>query len=199
MDRYSRLIAFLKVLLPLAALALLSTLFLLSRGIDLDATIPFAEQEIADRTRDQQVTQPFFSGLTNNGGEVIVTATTASPAVGDKPAGAENLSAQIRTTEGTVITMTSETGSLQGPLDLATFTGNVVLETSSGYRVETQKLTASLAGTRAESPGQISGSGPPGTFTAGEMELFSKNGEQALHTLFKGGVKLIYEPKQSER
>ena len=43
MDRYSRMIAFLKVLLPLMALALLSTLFLLSQNTEPMASIPFAE------------------------------------------------------------------------------------------------------------------------------------------------------------
>ena len=45
MDRYSRMVAIFKVLLPLAALAILSTLFLLSRTIDPTTTIPFADQD----------------------------------------------------------------------------------------------------------------------------------------------------------
>ena len=58
MDRYSRMVTFLKVLLPLAALALLSTLFLISRGINTKATIPFAAHEIEERMRGQQITAP---------------------------------------------------------------------------------------------------------------------------------------------
>jgi lipopolysaccharide export system protein LptC len=199
MDRYSRLIAFLKVLLPLAALALLSTLFLISRGIDLDATIPFAEQEIADRTRDQQVTQPYYAGVTDNGGEIIVTASVASPGIGDKPAQARNLSAQIRTQSGVTITMQAATGMLEGQTDKATFTGDVVLETSSGYRVESQEIEADLEGVWGRSPGAISGRGPPGLFTAGEMEMRTETETGEVHTLFKSGVKLVYDPKQVER
>jgi lipopolysaccharide export system protein LptC len=60
LDRYSRTIAFLKVLLPLTALAILATLFLLSRSEDTVATIPFAEDDVSSRTRDQQVTRPFL-------------------------------------------------------------------------------------------------------------------------------------------
>ena len=199
MDRYSRLIAFLKVLLPLAALALLSTLFLLSRGIDLDATLPFAEQEIAERTQGQQVTQPFFSGLTNNGGEIVVTASVANPAIGDKPAQAQNLTAQIKTPDGVTISMSALTGSLASPLDLATFTGSVIIETSTGYRLKTEELSTSLKGVNGQAPSHITGTGPPGNFTAGQMEMYTKEENQSVHTLFKNGVKLIYDPKQSER
>ena len=66
-DRYTRLISWLKVLFPLAALGLLSTLFLLSRAIDPGQAIPFAEKEVQDRLRDQQITGPFFTGATSEG------------------------------------------------------------------------------------------------------------------------------------
>ncbi|MEO0504251.1 MAG: hypothetical protein AAFZ14_13070, partial [Pseudomonadota bacterium] len=70
MDRYSRFVAWLKVLLPLAALALLSTLFLLSRNTDPIAAVPFADDELLDRVRDEQITGPFFSGTTTDGDRV---------------------------------------------------------------------------------------------------------------------------------
>ena len=79
MDRYSRTVAYLKVLLPLTALALLSTLFLISRGIDTEAVIPFAQKDIEERMRGQQLTAPFFSGTTSGGDEIMVTASTARP------------------------------------------------------------------------------------------------------------------------
>ena len=54
MDRYSRMIVWLKVLLPLMALALLSTLFLLSRNVDPLASIPFAQAEIDERLKEKK-------------------------------------------------------------------------------------------------------------------------------------------------
>ncbi len=45
-DRYSRMVALLKVSLPLIALGILSTLFLVSRAVDPPMTIPFADSEV---------------------------------------------------------------------------------------------------------------------------------------------------------
>ena len=58
-DRHSRVVSWLKVLFPLIALALLSTLFLLSRAIEPQAVIPFADNEVQERLRDQHITGPF--------------------------------------------------------------------------------------------------------------------------------------------
>lgn len=197
MDLYSRFVRYLKILLPLAALALLSTLFLLSRNMDLDATIPFSEQEIADRLRGQQVTQPFFTGVTDNDGQITVTASVASPQSDGRPAQATNLRAKVTTLEGVVITMQASTGTLERGTDLATFLGDVVIETSSGYLLETEELQAALSGLTGEAPGTLVGSGPPGRFQAGSMELFTKNDGVDVHTLFKNGVKLLYDPKEN--
>ncbi|MFK7752581.1 MAG: hypothetical protein AB8B51_08530 [Sedimentitalea sp.] len=199
MDLYSRMIAFFKVLLPLAALAILATLFLLSRSIDPTATIPFAQADMADRMRDQQVTAPFFSGTTPNGDEIIFTATLARPGGPNVPAEAQDVSARITMADGAQITLDSDTGSVNIADDIATFAGDVRLATSAGYVVRTEILNAAISGVQGNAPETISGTGPIGTFTAGQMEMEAKNGSGSVHLLFKGGVKLVYDPKQSER
>ena len=61
---YSRLIAWLKILFPLGALVLLSTIFLLSRSPDPIAVIPLLEEGVgSDET--EQVGRPFFAGTTD--------------------------------------------------------------------------------------------------------------------------------------
>ena len=62
---HSRVVGWLKILLPLAALALLSTLFLFSRGSDPTANLPFSEtelNEIARQPLSAVVRQPFQHG-----------------------------------------------------------------------------------------------------------------------------------------
>ena len=73
-DRYSKMVGWLKVLLPLIALGILSTLFLLSRVVDPEAVVPFADKEIQDRLRDQQVTGPVYSGVTADGDQLSFSA-----------------------------------------------------------------------------------------------------------------------------
>lgn len=199
MDLYSRMVALFKVLLPLAALALLSTVFLLSRSTDPTATIPFAEQEMADRMRDQQVTAPYFSGTTSKGDEIMVTASIARPGGPNSPAEATDLSAQITMVDGVHLTLRSDTGSVAIDTDIATFEGNVIITTTTGYVVLTDTLHTALSGITANTPGQIEGTGPLGDFTAGNMQIDTKTEGGPVHMLFKNGVKLIYDPKKPER
>lgn len=199
MDLYSRLIAFLKVLLPLAALGILATLFLLSRTTGPIATIPFADKDIADRMRDQQITAPFFSGTTSKGEEIIVTASVVRPGGPDTPAEAVDLNGRITLADGQRITLESKTGKFDLPDDMATFSGNVKIATSTELLVLTDVLNTALSGVYGNTPGQVEGSGPFGDFTAGQMEMTAKKDGGPVHMLFKNGVKLIYDPKQSER
>jgi len=199
MDLYSRMVALFKVLLPLAALIILSTVFLLSRSVDPTATIPFAEQDMADRMRDQQVTAPFFSGTTSKGDEIMVTASIARPGGPNSPAEATDLEAEITMVDGMRMTLRSDTGSVAVDKDIATFEGRVKITTTTGYVVRTDTLHTALSGITANTPGQINGTGPLGDFVAGNMQIDTKTEGGPVHMLFKNGVKLIYTPKSSER
>ena len=199
MDRYSRLVTLFKVLLPLTALALLSTMFLLSRTSEPEATIPFAEEDVANRVRNQQVTGPFFSGVTPDGDEVLFTAEAATPVGQNKAGSARNLKARVTTVDGLVFDLRSERGTFWPPDDTATFLGEVVLETSNGYTLRTQTISTRIKTIAANAPGAITGNGPLGSFTAGGMILTSHSDTGDIHMLFNNGVKLIYRPKPSER
>ncbi len=197
MDLYSRFVALFKVLLPLAALAILATLFLLSRGTDFTA-IPFAEKDIAERTRGQQVTAPFFSGVTPAGEEIMFRAALVRPGGKDTPAEATDLSARITLADGARITLKSQTGSFDLQQDMAHFDGDVRITTSSGYIVTTDRLETALSGVEAHTPGPVAGTGPVGDFTAGRMTIGTKTPGGPVHMLFNHGVKMIYDPKNPD-
>lgn len=199
MDSYSRMVAILKVILPLAALGLLSTVFLLSRNLNPTATIPFAEHEIAERLRDKLITAPVFSSTTSHGDEISVTASQASPGGSGQPATAIDLRASIVSPDGLRITLRSERGTLDFIDNHATFDGAVRIETTTGYVLETEKLHTALDNIDANSPGQVTGTAPIGHITAGNMTIRSENDDGTVHMLFNNGVRLIYTPKQPER
>lgn len=199
MDRYSRTVAFLKVLLPLTALAILATLFLLSRSEDQIATIPFTDDDVSVRTRDQQVTKPFFSGTTKKGEEIIVTADSARPGNDAKPGDADNLSARLKLTGGEVITLRSDTGTLGQGGETVNFLGNVRIVSATGMVILTERMDTALNGIQGHAPGTVNATGVMGELTAGSMEFSAKSGDGDVHMLFKNGVKLVYDPKQSER
>jgi len=199
MDRYSRMVTYLKVLLPLAALGLLSTLFLISRGANTEATIPFAAHEIEERMRGQQITAPFFSGTTSQGDEITVTASIARPGGPTSPAVATDLVAVISTADGGRLTLSSDTGTVQLESDIASFSGNVEIASAAGMLVTTDLLNATISGLSADSPGPVLATGPIGTINAGTMLLRTKTQGGPMHMLFNNGVKLVYDPRKSER
>ncbi|MEX0279624.1 MAG: hypothetical protein AB3N13_00390 [Arenibacterium sp.] len=199
MDLYSRMVALFKVLLPLAALGILATLFLFSRGVELNTAIPFAQNEISDRLRNQQITGPFFSGTMSNGDEIIFEATNARPGGAGEPASANNVMARLKTAGGAEMNLLANLASLDTDAELARFSGDVVLTTSTGIEIRTETLNASLDSIAGGAPGEIIGTSPFGEITAGEMQFDSKNGDGPLHVLFKSGVKLVYLPKNVEK
>lgn len=196
---HSRLVAWLKILLPLAALALLSTLFLLSRNIDPTTTIPFAEIDLEERARDEQITAPEFAGATEDGDLITFHADTAKPdpEVASR-AMAENLRARILLGSGTVITFTAQSGTIDQRADRAELTGDVIIDSTTGYTVRSDKLISGMREIHAESPGPIEGEGPPGQFSAGRMLLTRAEGEAGAQLLFTNGVKLVYDPTETK-
>lgn len=200
MDSYSRRVKYLKVLLPLAALAILSTLFLLSQSVNPNQTIPFSDAEIAERIRDQQITAPRFAGTTASGDEVFLSATKAIPGGSGSPGEAENLHGEIRMARGGVITFESERGWINVPDDAAFFRGGVTVVTDTGYQLVTDRLTTAVHRIEVIAPSPVSGTSPMGELEAGAMHLSAPGTDASeAHLVFTEGVKLLYDPKTNER
>ncbi|WP_299608522.1 hypothetical protein [uncultured Tateyamaria sp.] len=197
MDGYSKLVAWLKVLLPLAALGLLSTLFLLSRNIDPVASIPFAETEIQERLQGQQVTAPFFSGTSTSGDRISVSAGTMATAGGQNNA-ATDLAAHIDLSNGTRVVLFSDRGEFDMTAGASSLEGNVVITTSTGYKLNSEELLTDFDQMSVESPGPVTGTGLSGNLEAGQMRLEKTEDGENTHLIFTNGVKLIYRPEELE-
>ena len=78
-DSYSAFVTWVKTLLPIAALGLLSTIFLFSGKVDVTQSLPYAEHNVANIIREQRITRPYFAGVSNNGTEITLSAAYASP------------------------------------------------------------------------------------------------------------------------
>jgi len=194
-DRYSRTVALLKVAFPLAALALLSTLFLVARAMNTETVIPFADKEIQDRLRDQQITGPFFSGTTQDGDQMSFSADkliTLRDAVGTNRA--EGVTAQMQTAQGATFQLQADVVELDIADGAALMTGDVSVVTSTGYLVNTARLTSLISTLDLTAPETVDAKGPLGTFTAGTMRVFSPKDVSGTQMIFSGGVKLVYLP-----
>lgn len=193
---YSSVIAWLKIILPLIALGLLSTVFLLSREADPTSAIPFSDTGIEDRASRQEITSPYFTGTTRDGATLTISAKTARPDIeNDGTAYAEGISAHMVMTSGAELDLVAENAQvsdLENTLDLV---GSVKIDSSTGYHLVTQKLTTSLSEVSGETDGEVSGDGPVGRFTAGKMQIRTDPETGDVHLVFTDGIKLIYEPQ----
>jgi len=200
MDSYSRRVAFLKITLPLAALGILSTLFLLFRCGAPNATIPFSDAEIAERVRDQQITAPRYAGSTDRGDDVFLEATKAVPGKAGGPGQAQDLRGEIRLAGGGTVTFQADRGQVNVPDDSATFEGQVTITTDTGYTLTTDLLTTAIRRVDATAPGPVAGTGPLGRLNAGTMHLWAPDSDaNQTHLRFTDGVKVVYHPKEDER
>lgn len=194
-DRYSRMVGWLKVILPLAALVLLSTVFLLSETQEVRQDLPFADVQPGEDGLSERVLRPTFAGATEDGDLIAFVAETARP-VGEGLGAvqAEEVRARIDLTTGGTISFRSDTALMAEPRGQAVLEGGVVIVSSTGYEVETEKLTAGIDRLYAETAGEVQGSGPPGRFVAGRMVLQAADGGGDVRMHFTDGVKLVYLP-----
>lgn len=194
-DLHSRMVGWLKVALPLTALALLSTLFLLSDRIDPTDAIPYAEVDVEDLANDPRMSAPAYAGTTEDGAGITLSAASVRPAAGDRGASAEGVAAQVETPDGQKIDIAAAAAALDqaaGRLDL---TGGVTLETALGYRLETAGITAALDRTEVASTAPVTVKAPMGDIRAEGFTLTQDPADPGAYLLvFKGGVRLLYQP-----
>lgn len=199
-DGYSRLVAFLKVVLPLIALAILSTLFLVSNVIDPSEKIPFADIDVEELAREQKIGGPSYSGVSKSGAAYTVTAESATPNFGDdKGMAAHDIKAMIETKSGTFIDFTAPDGNFAEKTDQAVMTGGVRIVTSTGYDITSEVVHSKLDMSELETDSVVNAIGPFGNFTAGKMVITqqsAKGTERDYLMVFTEGVNLIYIPQQ---
>lgn len=189
------MIAWLKILLPLAALALLSTTFLLSRDADPASKVPITGSTDPDGVLREQVTDPYFAGTTNSGGSLTMIASSARPVPGSDEVEAETLDATIVLKDGSEIVLKAPRANLSDKRDDAQLTGGVSIYSSTGYTLTTDSLNAMLSRVEVESLGRVEGAGPAGQLTAGRMRITSGETGDDVQLLFTDGVTMIYDPK----
>lgn len=195
-DRYSRLVLWLKVGLPLIALAILSTLFFVAETLDPEAAIPYAEVDVERILREQGVTKPTFGGVTSDGVAVSLSAESVRPGAEDRNRlTGTTLVADLDLPDGGHIDIESPVGIVDATGQLAILQGGARLESSTGYVVETDSISASMKDASVVAESTITATGPAGDLTAGRMELTRNDGQEAAYRLvFKDGVRLLYTP-----
>lgn len=190
---HSRIVTFLKVTLPLVALAVLSSLFLFSRGIDPEDAIPYADVDIADRLAEPRMTGAGFSTMTADGTSLTLGADEAVP--GEDGAVARGLSGAMETPDGARTEISAKTVTVDNASGLMKLADGVELRNSTGLTVTAAGFDIATDRTWAESVGAVQATGPMGEVQAGGMRLDKDAATGAYLLVFNKGVRLLYQPK----
>ena len=194
-DRHTRVVGWLKVVLPLTALAILSTLFLVARRIDPEAALPYAEVDVEVLAREPRMTAPTYAGTTEDGSALTLSADEARPASEGSPAQAAGLRLDLATPDGGRTELLAADARMDDTAREVVLSGGVALTTSTGYRLETAEIAAKLDRTGLESRAPVRATGPAGEITADGMSLSQDNRTPGDYVLvFKGSVRLVYQP-----
>lgn len=194
-DIHSRLIGWLKIALPLLALAILSTLFLVARTVNPEDAIPYADVDVEDRLREPRMTAPTYAGLTQDGAALTVTADEARPATEASSASATSLTAVLETPDGARNELVAAAGQIDEQARKVVLSGGVTVTSSVGWSVQSAEMTAAMDVTDIQTPTAVTASGPAGKVTAKGMQLTYNPASPGQYLLvFNGDVKLIYQP-----
>jgi lipopolysaccharide export system protein LptC len=193
-DGYSALVAWLKTLLPIVALGLLSTIFLFSGKVDVTQSLPYAEHNIAEIIREQRITQPYFTGIASNGTEIALSAAYASPQVENAHIlEITDLSVVLRSTSDRMVQVTAGRGALDSARQTAQISTDVHIAALPDFWVITEALDMNFNQGFISAKGGFQGVTALGAITAREMHLQMTADDQQI--VFLNDVRLVYSPK----
>ena len=189
----SRVVAWLRVLLPLAALGLLATLFMWSGRPDPESVIPYTEGGADLLAGPPRMTAPTWAGVTEDGARVSLSAASATPR-SDAGAHAEAMRLDWAGPEGTEARATAPQAAMEG--DRIRLDGGVSVVLSSGWALEAARLTAARDRAEVVAEGGVAVEAPFGQLTADAARLHRPGdgaaGGEVLD--FTGRVRLLYQP-----
>lgn len=195
---YSRLVGYLKVALPLLAVALFSTVFLFQTGDEIEGGISFSSDD-RDTMRDGlAVHNPKFSGVNLRGDRFFLEAAKATPDSGEpEEVVLVELSGRTDYKDGFSVYLKAARGIVRLPEQLLELSGGLHISTSDGFEGLANGGTAGLDTGSFISDGPVTLDGPMGRLEAGAMRLDpapeGATKENQVFT-FENGVTLTLTP-----
>lgn len=193
--RYSRWVRGMKVALPLGALALMAAIFFGARDRG-DLNDLFTAEELATLGAGLKLDNPRFAGVTGRGESFTVRADWALPDSAmplvialEKPRG------EIALADGRKLTGTASTGQILRLERQLILEGSVVLDTSDGYHLETERLELDMESKAVHAPGPVSGAGPNGAIESGSLRVEAAGKAGGPDKIwFENRVRLVFSP-----
>jgi lipopolysaccharide export system protein LptC len=193
---HSRVVAVLKIALPLIAVGMLAGLFVLQPENERGGEIVFSEADIEALGQGMQISNPTFNGVTRNADRFSFSADLVVP----DTAPPENVtvtspSGTIAFAGGTDVAVSSQSGHLDLSAQLLTLSGEVEIDTSQGWHVSMNRLDVDLLTGRIDGGDDVASTGPLGRIDAGRLSVDPPEPEtQARLFTFSNGVRVVYDP-----
>jgi lipopolysaccharide export system protein LptC len=197
---YSRVVAILKVGLPLVALGMLSALFLIQTDDRLGPGIRFTEGDMDALGSGLRISNPTFTGTTRGEDSFSFTAELVVPdAAPPTRASITAPTGELALSGGPVVALRAATGELDIEAQELALAGEVRIETSDGFEIAAERVTLDLRAGRLEAGGEggVATEGPLGRIDSGTLGIAPAGPEAAgepRRFSFGGGVRVLYDP-----
>lgn len=193
---YSRIVAVLKVALPLIALGMLSALFLIQTDDRLGGELVFSRADLAALGSGLRVTDATFSGTTASQDRFqFVAATVVPDAAPPTRAEIRELSGTIDLTDGRSVTVVASRGDLEIATQRLQLTGAIDIESSDGYRMRTETMHIDLRAGTLDAGEPVRTEGPRGRIESTTLRITPAASDgDARRFLFGNGVRVLYDP-----
>lgn len=186
--------------LPLGAVVLMSTIFLVSVTVDPNRAVVLSGLDPAEITREPRIGGARFAAVGESGTALNIVAVTLRSGIDPQQGGPLDLildapRGEVTFATGGSATFQAEHGRLDQISDTVVLTGAVELQTSTGYRMTLTSLQSDLGGEEVTGTGPVAGVGPAGQIAAQSVTLRATTPESGAYVLaFVGDVRLLYIP-----
>ncbi|MBL1435793.1 MAG: hypothetical protein COB08_006290 [Rhodobacteraceae bacterium] len=189
---YSRMVAWLKILLPLIALGVLGTVFLFNSEDSFETSFTFSRADIETLEKGSFIKNPQISGVTKKGEPFHLLADEIRPMEGSNTLVViTNLDVEFQFGSDTWAKVTSETALMDVSAQTVWFETGGQLETSDGNVAVVDTLHLLMASGELQGSGIVA-NGPLGQISADNFRIESNEGENRV-LWFENNVRMLYD------
>jgi lipopolysaccharide export system protein LptC len=197
----SRVVAAAKLVLPLAALVLMSMVFLLAETVDPSRALQGAGIDVEDRARDPRLSAARFAGVTEDGAALRIEAGQARSDPGATLRfQVQDFALWLVRADGGEFTARAQSGLIDRGRGEFAMAGDIHITATPGYDLTATRVSGLLDRTQILVEGPITGQAPTGQLFAGSLTLTAPaegdHESDSRHLVFRQGVRLIYYPDE---
>ena len=189
---YSRMVAWLKILLPLIALGVLGTVFLFNSQDGFAPGFTFSRADLETLDKGSFIKNPQINGITQKGEPFHLNADEIRPQDGDNNLVViTNLDGEFQFESADWVKFEAESALMDVAAQTVQFASGGQLETSDGNVAEVDSLMVHLTSGEVSGTGIIA-EGPLGQISADNYRIDSNDGENRV-LWFENNVRMRYD------